>query len=360
MSPTARDEDEAVDGAGGDPDVVEVPIGPGADEVAPLSRSALADGLAHLRALHEAERRPDEGLRERKKRLTRQAISDTATWMFVERGFDEVRVAEVAAEAGVSEKTVFNYFPTKESLVFDRTDDLVAGVRAALTDRGPDESPTQALVAFIERETAHFDQLGADFRPMFLAFLRMIESTPALRAARRQISVQLVEVARDALAASVGVDPRDPEPFVAAQALMGLWEVQIVSRERHIRAGVPVGELRDVVMEDTRRAARLLETGLWSFNQVAQGASARSQLADAGKAANEARKQVFEALRQARAAWSELRAAHDDAHGACDGPWWDRRPPRAQPRSSRGPAKPDAPATTSAGSTPNHSDRTPQ
>jgi AcrR family transcriptional regulator len=365
VSSTARDEDETVEGtgaaaaagttaddpdgdgpdgtpgSGADPDVVEVAVGPGGDDRAPLSRSALNEGLAHLRALHERDRRPDEGLRERKKRLTRQAISDTATWMFVERGFDEVRVSEVAAEAGVSEKTVFNYFPTKESLVFDRTDDLLAGVRAALTDRGPDESPTQAFVAFIERETAHFDELGADFRPMFLAFVRMIEATPSLRAVRRQISVQLVEVARDALAASVGVDPRDPEPFVAAQALMGLWEVQIASRQRHIREGIPVGELRDAVMGDVRRAARLLDTGLWSFNQVAQGASARSQLADAGKAANEARKQVFEALRQARAAWSELRTAHDDTHRACDGPWWDRRTDDEAPEDDRREAQRD-------------------
>ena len=61
-----------------------------------------------------------EGLRERKKRLMRQQLSDTATAMFLERGFDEVRVAEIAAACGVSEKTVFNYFPTKEALVLDR------------------------------------------------------------------------------------------------------------------------------------------------------------------------------------------------------------------------------------------------
>ena len=65
---------------------------------------------------------PSGGLRERKKRLMRQQLSDTATRMFVERGFDAVRVAEVAEACGVSEKTVFNYFPTKESLVLDRRD----------------------------------------------------------------------------------------------------------------------------------------------------------------------------------------------------------------------------------------------
>lgn len=325
MSPAARRDDDrssdgttAATGSGGPDasaqDVVEFATGPGPDERAPISRAQIAEAMGHIRELHEREVRPDEGLRERKKRLTRQLISDTATWMFCERGFDKVRVAEVAAEAGVSEKTVFNYFPTKESLVFDREDDVVEGIRSALTDRGPDESPTQAIVAFIERECAHLDQLGEEFQPMFLVFLRLIDETPALLVARQQMATKLVAAARDALAESVGVDPRDPEPFVAAQALVGLWEVQLLSRERHIRGGTPIGQLREAVMDDTRRAARLLDTGLWSFNQVAQGAGARAQLAEAAKAAGEARRQVFEALRQARSAWSELRAAHDEAH----------------------------------------------
>lgn len=62
------------------------------------------------------------GLRERKKRLTRQRISGEATALFLERGFDEVAVAEVARAAGVSTMTVFNYFPRKEDLFLDRID----------------------------------------------------------------------------------------------------------------------------------------------------------------------------------------------------------------------------------------------
>src|SRR5260370_7358464 len=67
-----------------------------------------------------------EGLRERKKRLMRQQLSDTATQMFMERGFDAVRVTEIAGACGVSEKTVFNYFPTKESLILDPLDSTMA------------------------------------------------------------------------------------------------------------------------------------------------------------------------------------------------------------------------------------------
>ena len=74
---------------------------------------------------------PGEGLRQRKKRVMRQLISDTAPAMFLERGFEEVRVAEVAAACDVSEKTVYNYFPTKESLLFDQADEGIKQIAKA-------------------------------------------------------------------------------------------------------------------------------------------------------------------------------------------------------------------------------------
>ena len=60
----------------------------------------------------------ETGLRERKKRQTRQLLADTARRLFSERGFEQVSVAEIARAADVSAATVFNYFPTKEDLVF--------------------------------------------------------------------------------------------------------------------------------------------------------------------------------------------------------------------------------------------------
>ena len=91
-----------------------------------------------------------EGLRERKKRLMRQQLSDTATRMFLERGFDAVRVAEIAEACGVSEKTVFNYFPTKESLLLDRLDVTVASLRAGLAD--PGSPPVEAALRILDDE----------------------------------------------------------------------------------------------------------------------------------------------------------------------------------------------------------------
>src|ERR1700691_423244 len=74
------------------------------------------------------------GLRDRKKRQMRQQLSDTATEMFLDRGFDAVRVVDVAGACDVSEKTVYNYFPTKESLILDRWDTTMASLRSGLSD----------------------------------------------------------------------------------------------------------------------------------------------------------------------------------------------------------------------------------
>src|SRR5690348_5123031 len=91
------------------------------------------------------------GLRERKKQRTRQQIADTARRLFSARGFDEVPVAEIAREAEVSEATVFNYFPTKEDLVFNRMEDLEQELLAAIRDRADDESIVQAFGRFVLR-----------------------------------------------------------------------------------------------------------------------------------------------------------------------------------------------------------------
>src|SRR5579871_5456278 len=93
---------------------------------------------------------PGEGLRERKKRLMRQQLSDTATAMFLDRGFDAVRVAEVAAACGVSEKTVFNYFPVKEALVMDRLEAALEALRTGLGD--PALTPVEATLSILGQE----------------------------------------------------------------------------------------------------------------------------------------------------------------------------------------------------------------
>ena len=270
----------------------------------------MAEAFAQARVAQERHmrlRHPHEGLRERKKRLTRQRISDVATTLFVVRGFDHVTVSEIAAIVGVSEKTVFNYFPTKESLVFDRADEGIQRLSAALREREPGESPTKAMLRALRADPEELQELPDAIQMFVPLFSEMVASTPALRAAWLELHGRLVEVTTRELAAHADVDPRDPEPMIAARAIVGLQEVEYASRIRHIEAGLRGSELREAVNADLERAARLLDTGLWSFALLTQGARTRQQLRDAAETAEHARVQVMDALKQARTAWQELR-----------------------------------------------------
>jgi AcrR family transcriptional regulator len=286
----------------------------------------LLESLRNRASAESASTEPpsQEGLRERKKRLMRQMISDTATSMFLERGFDEVRVAEVAEACEVSEKTVYNYFPTKESLILDREESMTEGIRRVLGPGGAPGSPVDAAVDLIVDDMHQlYDHWGEDpSHPvdisMMRRFVELFEQTPTLRAAQRDMMDRLVEVAAQGMAARAGVDPEDPEPQIAADALLGLWRVQFRAMRKYADGSHSPAELRDLVIAEVRRAARLIDTGLWSFGMAVQGSNSREQLKVAAESANDARKQVMAAIKQARDAWRAVAAeakSHEEQWG---------------------------------------------
>jgi AcrR family transcriptional regulator len=119
-----------------------------------------------------------EGLRERKKRQTREAIATAAMELFQLRGYDEVTVADVARAVDVSEKTVFNYFATKEDLVFFRSEEHVAARVDAILNR----PPGVPLSRVFEQDTMDFlDVLEAGEIETLMAVPRLVRSSPALR-----------------------------------------------------------------------------------------------------------------------------------------------------------------------------------
>jgi AcrR family transcriptional regulator len=212
---------------------------------------------------------PGEGLRERKKRLMRQQLSDTATAMFLERGFDGVRVAEVAAACGVSEKTVFNYFPVKEALVMDRLEGTLAALSAGLAD--PARTPVQAALVVLSQELGVMtgglaaQEDPGQGRDAVRRFGDLIRATPALRAYQADMTDQAASAAAAVLAARAGTTADDPEPQIAARALLGLWRVQADSLRRHLDRAATPALLHERVTADVRRAARLIDTGLRTF-----------------------------------------------------------------------------------------------
>ncbi|WP_232544087.1 TetR/AcrR family transcriptional regulator [Streptomyces buecherae] len=120
-------------------------------------------------------------LRERKKQRTYQAISDAAIALFIEQGFDQVSVAEIAAAAMVSKPTLFRYFPTKEDLALYRFADHEGEASRVVRDRAPEQSPLQALHAHFRAGLDHRDPVtGLCDDSEVLAFHRLLYGTPSL------------------------------------------------------------------------------------------------------------------------------------------------------------------------------------
>jgi AcrR family transcriptional regulator len=218
---------------------------------------------------HTAVATGAEGLRERKKRLMRQRLGDTATAMFLARGFDAVRVTEVAAACEVSEKTVYNYFPTKESLVLDRWDSTAGALQAGLAGTGthPVDTVRHVLAAELAALTSWLDAQGD--RAAAVASVRhfgeLIATTPALRAFQNDTMNELVVMTASLLATRAGLAADDPEPLIAATALIGLWAVHFSALMKHMDADTTPAELYERVTADVDAAARLISTGLGGF-----------------------------------------------------------------------------------------------
>ena len=209
------------------------------------------------------ERLPGEGLRERKKRLLRQQLSSTATAMFMERGFEAVRVAEIADACGVSEKTVFNYFPTKEALLLDRPDETATALRDAL--RVPETAPIEAALRVLDDEldalTAWLGEQGDPARAAatLQRFRDLSVSTPSLRAHQYEMADKLATEVAGLLADRAGLDRDDPRPLIAAIALTGLWRVQAAALARFLTGRHTPAEVREGVGAEVRRAAEIIQ-----------------------------------------------------------------------------------------------------
>lgn len=194
------------------------------------------------------------GLRETKKLHTRQEIADVAMRLFVERGFDGVTVAEVAAAAGVSEKTVFNYFPTKEDLFFDEVPKREQALVDAIRDREDGESVLDALRRL---QLAECGRLGS---PGFARFARVIEESQPLQAKELEVMARFVLALTDALQVELGVDERDAR--IAAGLLVSVHRQAFRAARVQALAGkhgpAAVARLR----ADVERAYELVEHGL--------------------------------------------------------------------------------------------------
>jgi AcrR family transcriptional regulator len=121
-----------------------------------------------------------DSLRARKKSRTRQEIADAAALLFAARGFDRVTMAEISRAANVSEQTVYNYFPTKESLVLDENEAFEARFVAMIRDRPKGTSLIEAVRAEAQLFLKQLERRpSGPHRPGGMPYL--VAASPAIR-----------------------------------------------------------------------------------------------------------------------------------------------------------------------------------
>ncbi|MFB9530740.1 TetR family transcriptional regulator [Nonomuraea roseola] len=150
------------------------------------------------------------GLRERTRRAVQAELTAVALDLFTERGFDEVTVDDIARVAGVSKRSFFRYFPAKEDAVFGGVQLMGDDIAEQLTGRPPGERPWESLHAVLREWVARIDTESQA--------IRLIESTPALRARFHQKREAVRGRIAQALAARTGLDAFTVDLLTAAAA----------------------------------------------------------------------------------------------------------------------------------------------
>jgi AcrR family transcriptional regulator len=173
-------------------------------------------------------------LRSRKRLATRQGISNAATRLFLERGFDQVTVDEIAAAADVGRMTVFNHFPRKEDMFFDRDEQGREILREALRQRDPRIAPIETLRLLAHRLVAERSPF-VEFSAASRGFIETIEGSEPLKARARAIRDELTQVVTMALSECVGREPGDSAAHLAAGLLLATWTVALLQAHRTFR-----------------------------------------------------------------------------------------------------------------------------
>jgi AcrR family transcriptional regulator len=203
----------------------------------------------------------EPGLRERKKQRTREAISEAAIALFLEHGFNQVSVAQVAEAAEVSKRTLFAYFPAKEELVVHRLADHATEAARVVRARPPGTTPLTALREHFLTGLRERDPItGLNDLPQVRALHRMILDAPALVARMERFKTD----AERALAQALHETADTPELtalLAAVQIIAVQWTLAQDNAER-LAYGESADDRYAGAVSDAEHAFVLLENGL--------------------------------------------------------------------------------------------------
>ena len=174
---------------------------------------------------------PPPGRREQRKAETRQAISDVATRLIIERGFEAVSMSEIADAAGVSRKTVFNYFASKEQLVFDRDEEARQLLREGMAAR-TSMTPLAAFQGLV-RELLDTGHPLLRINAGAASFWKTVAQSAVLVAHARQLQALLTDDLAQLMAESAGRPACDADARLGATMLMASM---VAAYEQGLRA----------------------------------------------------------------------------------------------------------------------------
>jgi AcrR family transcriptional regulator len=197
--------------------------------------------------------------RTRKRLATRQSISDTATRLFLERGFDAVTIDDIAKAADVGRMTVFNHFPRKEDMFFDREGEIQQLAFDAVRKRGPAVTPIEAT-----RLLAH-DLVAQDHEFVMLSadtswFIATAMASEALKARAREMRDDFTRGLAKVLAEAGGQPADDPTAHLAAGLVVATWSVAFAEAQK--------------VFDRTRNAAKAKRCWLALIDRGSAGTTA--------------------------------------------------------------------------------------
>ncbi|ATL72195.1 TetR family transcriptional regulator [Nocardia terpenica] len=198
----------------------------------------------------------EAGLRETKKRETRQSISDHATRLFISHGFEATTIAEIADAARVAKKTVTNYFPRKEDLALDYHNEFTASLATTVASRAPGESALTALRHEFDRAATNYEP-AAGFAN--IDFCRMIKKSPTLTARLRELHELREQALAEALPGNQLTRRAAATQLASAHRLL-FQRVQELTLERKSRR-----QIADTVRAEATYIFDLLEPALGNY-----------------------------------------------------------------------------------------------
>jgi AcrR family transcriptional regulator len=191
------------------------------------------------------------GISERKRRAVRAELSEVALQLLTDRAFESVTVDEIAAAAGVSRRTFFRYFASKEDVVFAFLDQGAMRLCEEIVTRPPEEGPVTAVHHALRQHLAAYQSSTC--------LVRLVRETPSLRARehvnREQLRLGIVE----ALARRLGVDAeQDTRPHVLASIALAPLDAAFVTWFSGARSGEDLGDLLDEALATFKRELELI------------------------------------------------------------------------------------------------------